>query len=128
MNDTLSYMRQDRLHRRYHQQPSSPSASSTLHRETMLPLSHHERGARKGFLLGKIRDAWQKFANVRLLLTTNSPHPAEADFMATNWHRAGSAHRVSSTGDCSHLTWHRRRADDAAGRPSSRLREQLGAA
>jgi 1,4-alpha-glucan branching enzyme len=69
MNDTLSYMRQDPVHRRYHHNELTFGQLYAYTENFMLPLSHDEVVHGKGSLLGKMPgDAWQKFANVRLLL------------------------------------------------------------
>src|SRR5512134_3583706 len=70
MNDTLSYMLHDPVHRRYHHNELTFGQLYAYTENFMLPLSHDEVVHGKGSLLGKMPgDAWQKFANVRLLLS-----------------------------------------------------------
>src|ERR1700680_1904065 len=69
MNDTLSYMRNDPVHRRFHHNQLTFGQIYAYSENVLLPLSHDEVVHGKGSLLGKMPgDAWQKFANVRLLL------------------------------------------------------------
>jgi len=70
MNDTLSYMRQDPVHRRYHHNQLTFGQLYAYTENFILPLSHDEVVHGKGSLPVKMPgDAWQKFANVRLLLS-----------------------------------------------------------
>jgi 1,4-alpha-glucan branching enzyme len=69
MNDTLAYMRNDPVHRRFHHNQLTFGQVYAYTENFLLPLSHDEVVHGKGSLLGKMPgDAWQKFANVRLLL------------------------------------------------------------
>ncbi|MEK6209041.1 MAG: 1,4-alpha-glucan branching protein GlgB [Pseudomonadota bacterium] len=78
MNDTLSYMRQDPVHRRYHHNQLTFGQLYAYTENFMLPLSHDEVVHGKGSLLGKMPgDAWQKFANVRLLLSYQFTSPGK---------------------------------------------------
>ena len=78
MNDTLSYMRQDPVHRRYHHNQLTFGQLYAYTENFMLPLSHDEVVHGKGSLLGKMPgDAWQKFANVRLLLSYQFASPGK---------------------------------------------------
>jgi len=78
MNDTLSYMRQDPVHRRYQHNQLTFGQLYAYTENFMLPLSHDEVVHGKGSLLGKMPgDAWQKFANVRLLLSYQFASPGK---------------------------------------------------
>ncbi|MBI4061230.1 MAG: 1,4-alpha-glucan branching protein GlgB [Elusimicrobia bacterium] len=68
MHDTLRYMRQDSIHRKYHQNELTFRALYQFHENFVLPLSHDEVVHGKGALLEQMPgDDWRKFANLRLL-------------------------------------------------------------
>jgi 1,4-alpha-glucan branching enzyme len=68
MHDTLSYMSEDPLFRRYHHNRLTFRMLYAFHENFVLPLSHDEVVYGKGSLLGKMPgDDWQKFANLRVL-------------------------------------------------------------
>jgi 1,4-alpha-glucan branching enzyme len=68
MHDTLSYMQLDPVHRRYHHNEITFRALYAFTENYVLPLSHDEVVHGKRSLLDKMPgDAWQKFANLRLL-------------------------------------------------------------
>ena len=68
MHDTLKYMSQDPIHRRYHHNKLTFRMLYAFHENFVLSLSHDEVVHGKGSLLGKMPgDGWQKFANLRLL-------------------------------------------------------------
>lgn len=69
MHDTLAYMAQDPIHRRYHHNQITFRQMYAFAENFALPLSHDEVVYGKGSLLGKMPgDDWQKYANLRLLL------------------------------------------------------------
>jgi 1,4-alpha-glucan branching enzyme len=69
MHDTLSYMQHEPIHRRFHQNELTFRSLYAFTESFMLPLSHDEVVHGKGSLIGKMPgDAWQQFANLRLLL------------------------------------------------------------
>ena len=69
MHDTLEYMRQDPIHRKYHHNQLTFRMLYAFTENFALPLSHDEVVHGKGSLLGKMPgDDWQKFANLRALL------------------------------------------------------------
>ena len=74
MHDTLEYMRQDPIHRRYHHDKLTFRMLYAFHENFVLPLSHDEVVYGKGSLIGKMPgDDWQKFANLRALSATCTP-------------------------------------------------------
>ncbi len=78
MNDTRSYVRHDPVHRKYHHDELTFSLIYAFHENFVLPLSHDEVVHMKGSLLGQMPgDLWQKFANLRLLLSYMWTHPGK---------------------------------------------------
>ncbi len=78
MNDTLAYMRNDPVHRRYNHDKLTFGQLYAYTENFVLPLSHDEVVHGKGSLLGKMPgDAWQKFANARLLLAWQFASPGK---------------------------------------------------
>jgi 1,4-alpha-glucan branching enzyme len=68
MHDTLAYMAVDPVHRRHHHHRLTFRATYAHAEHFVLPLSHDEVVHGKGSLLGRMPgDAWQQFANLRLL-------------------------------------------------------------
>jgi 1,4-alpha-glucan branching enzyme len=68
MHDTLLYMGQDPVHRKYHHDKLSFRLVYAFTENFVLPLSHDEVVHGKGSLIGKMPgDTWQKFANLRAL-------------------------------------------------------------
>jgi 1,4-alpha-glucan branching enzyme len=68
MHDTLAYMAQDPIYRRFHQNRLTFRGIYAWTENFVLPLSHDEVVYGKGSLLGKMPgDRWQRFANLRLL-------------------------------------------------------------
>jgi 1,4-alpha-glucan branching enzyme len=78
MHDTLEYMSNDPIHRSYHHHELTFRAVYAFTENFMLPLSHDEVVHGKGSLIGKMPgDDWQKFANLRLLLTQMWAQPGK---------------------------------------------------
>jgi 1,4-alpha-glucan branching enzyme len=68
MHDTLEYLSDDPVHRRYHHDRLTFRSVYAGSENFVLPLSHDEVVHGKGSLLGKMPgDDWQRFANLRLL-------------------------------------------------------------
>lgn len=66
MNDTLRYMKEDPINRKYHHNLMTFGMMYQYSENYVLPLSHDEVVHGKGSLLAKMSgDCWQKFANLR---------------------------------------------------------------
>jgi 1,4-alpha-glucan branching enzyme len=69
MHDTLEYMAQDPIHRKYHHNKMTFRGMYAFTENFVLPISHDEVVHGKGSLINKMAgDEWQKRANLRLLL------------------------------------------------------------
>ncbi len=78
MHDTLQYMKEDPIHRKFHHNQLSFRAIYAFHENFILPLSHDEVVHGKGSLLGKMPgDVWQKHANLRLLFSYMYAQPGK---------------------------------------------------
>lgn len=78
MNDTLSYMTENPVHRRYHHDRLTFGQLYSYTENFILPFSHDEVVHGKRSLLDKMPgDVWQKFANLRLLLTYQITYPGK---------------------------------------------------
>ena len=78
MHDTLAYMAQDPIHRRYHHSEMTFGLHYAFSENFVLPLSHDEVVHGKGSLLGKMPgDRWQKFANLRAYYGFMWGHPGK---------------------------------------------------
>ena len=78
MNDTLSYIEEDAVHRKYHHSMLTFGQLYAYSENFVLPFSHDEVVHGKGSLLTKMPgDAWQKFANLRLLMTLQMTTPGK---------------------------------------------------
>ncbi len=66
MHDTLAYMHEDPVHRKYHHDKMRFGLMYAYFENFILPLSHDEVVHCKGSLIGKMPgDEWQRFANLR---------------------------------------------------------------
>lgn len=78
MNDTLSYFQHDPVHRRYHHNQLTFGQLYSYTENFVLPFSHDEVVHGKRSLLDKMPgDAWQKFANLRLLFAWQMTYPGK---------------------------------------------------
>jgi 1,4-alpha-glucan branching enzyme len=78
MHDTLQYMAEDPVHRKYHHNLLTFRMVYAFLENFVLPLSHDEVVHGKGSLLSKMSgDDWQKFANLRLLLAYMYAQPGK---------------------------------------------------
>ena len=78
MHDTLSYMAKDPIHRQHHHNLLTFGPIYAFSENFVLPLSHDEVVHGKRSLLDKMPgDDWQRFANLRLLLTFQWTYPGK---------------------------------------------------
>jgi 1,4-alpha-glucan branching enzyme len=78
MHDTLSYMKEDPVHRRHHHGRLTFSLIYAFNENFVLPLSHDEVVHGKGSLMNRQPgDAWQQAAGLRLLLGFQWTHPGK---------------------------------------------------
>jgi 1,4-alpha-glucan branching enzyme len=78
MNDTLRYMAQDPVHRRWHHDKMTFGLVYAFSENFMLPLSHDEVVHGKGSILGRMPgDDWQRFANLRAYYGFMWGHPGK---------------------------------------------------
>lgn len=78
MHDTLSYMQNDPIYRKYHHDQLTFSLLYAFNENFVLPFSHDEVVHCKGSLIGKMAgDNWQKRANLRLLYSYQWTHPGK---------------------------------------------------
>ncbi len=78
MNDTLSYMSEDPVHRKYHHDKMTFGLVYAFDENFVLPLSHDEVVHGKRSLLGRMPgDDWQRFANLRAYYGFMFGHPGK---------------------------------------------------
>jgi 1,4-alpha-glucan branching enzyme len=78
MNDSLRYMAEDPVHRKYHHGEATFAMIYAYDENFILVLSHDEVVHGKGSLINKMPgDRWQKFANLRMFLSWMWMHPGK---------------------------------------------------
>lgn len=78
MNDTLDFFEKDPVYRPYHHNQLTFSQMYAYSENFILPLSHDEVVHLKKALVSKMPgDAWQKMANMRLLMSYQLLHPGK---------------------------------------------------
>ncbi|MEL7312098.1 MAG: 1,4-alpha-glucan branching protein GlgB [Pseudomonadota bacterium] len=78
MNDSLRYMGEDPVHRRYHHDKLTFGLVYAFDENFVLPLSHDEVVHGKRSILGRMPgDDWQRFANLRAYLGFMFAHPGK---------------------------------------------------
>jgi 1,4-alpha-glucan branching enzyme len=78
MNDTLRYLQESPINRRYHHHEVTFSMVYAYSEHFVLPISHDEVVHGKGSLYGRMPgDHWQKLAGVRALLAYQGTHPGK---------------------------------------------------
>ncbi|WRS30164.1 1,4-alpha-glucan branching protein GlgB [Actinomycetaceae bacterium MB13-C1-2] len=78
MNDTLRYMKEDPVNRRWHHGELTFSLVYAFSENFVLPLSHDEVVHGKGSIIAKMPgDKWQKLANLRALYSYQWSHPGK---------------------------------------------------
>jgi len=102
MNDTLSYMEHEAIHKRYHHNQLTFGQLYAYTENFVLPFSHDEVVHGKKSLLDKMPgDTWQKFANLRLLMTYQMTAPGKKLNFMGNEFGQGREWNVNSS-----LDWH----------------------
>jgi 1,4-alpha-glucan branching enzyme len=111
MHDSLRYLARDPVHRAHHHQELSFGLLYAFSENFVLPLSHDEVVHGKGSLLEKMPgDAWQKYANLRLLYAWQFTYPgAKLLFMG------GELAQAREWSHACALDWDRLREPAAAG-------------
>ncbi len=78
MHDSLVYMKEDPIHRKYHHEKMTFGMIYAFSENFVLPLSHDEVVHGKGSLLDRMPgDDWQRFANLRAYYTSMFCHPGK---------------------------------------------------
>ncbi len=91
MHDTLSYLSREPIYRQYHHDQLTFGLMYAFSENFLLPFSHDEVVHGKRSLLGRMPgDAWQRFANLRLLYTYQFTYPgSKLLFMGSEFAQPG---------------------------------------
>lgn len=102
MHDTLEYMQEEPIHRKYHHDKMTFGLIYAFNENFVLPLSHDEVVHGKRSLLERMPgDDWQKFANMRAYLASMYCHPGKKLlFMGAELAQRSEWHHDTS------LDWH----------------------
>jgi len=104
MHDALQYFQRDPIHRPYHHDDLTFRMVYAFNENFVLPLSHDEVVHGKGSMIGKMPgDAWQGFANVRLLYGTMFTQPGKKLLFMGDEFAQGREWNHSTS-----LDWHQR--------------------
>ncbi len=78
MNDTLSYIEKDPVHRKHHHHQMTFGLHYAYSENYILPISHDEVVHGKGSMINKMPgEEWEKFANLRAYYTFMWTHPGK---------------------------------------------------
>jgi 1,4-alpha-glucan branching enzyme len=91
MNDTLRYLQEEPVHRRYHHNELTFSLVYAFSEQFVLPLSHDEVVHGKGSIYGRMPgDHWQRLAGCRALYLYQWTHPGkQLIFMGCEYAQGG---------------------------------------
>jgi 1,4-alpha-glucan branching enzyme len=111
MHDTLHYIQQDPLYRRYHHENMTFGLIYAFSERFVLPISHDELVYGKRSLLGRMPgDEWQRFATLRAYLTFMWAHPGKKLlFMGSEFGQLGEWNHDAE------LSWHLLRQENHRG-------------
>ncbi len=128
MNDTLTYMQNDPVHRRYHHNELTFGQLYAYTENFVLPFSHDEVVHGKRSLLDKMPgDGWQKFANLRLLFTYQMTYPGKKLNFMGNELAQGREWRIDGELDWSLLEREQHQGMKSLSRDLNRLYRDLPA-
>ncbi len=111
MNDTLRYLAEAPINRRYHHGSLTFSLVYAFSEQFILPLSHDEVVHGKGSLLGKMPgDRWQQLAGLRALFAYQWTHPGKKLLFM-----GGEFAQESEWAESQSLQWHLTERPEHAG-------------
>ena len=106
MNDTLAYMGEDPVNRKYHHDKMTFGLVYAFTENFILPLSHDEVVHGKASILGRMPgDDWQQFANLRAYYAVMFAHPGKSCRSWGTKSRSGTNGTMTGrwTGTCSSM-------------------------